>query len=235
MKTIAALLIAAFAPAALAAFKCVDEKGVTRVGDTPPAECANVVMYETSRGGQVIKKIDPTPTPDQLKVRADEAEKRKVAEKAAAEQKRKDMALLNTFSAEKEFDVVRDRQIEPITGRMKQARERIAAIETRQKAIDEEMEFYKAGKKKAAGAKAMEPPHNLVSENERLLAEKTQLETSLVNSEREIEQLKVRFDVDKKRWVALKATEGKLPGATAATTPAATTAPATGATPVKKN
>ena len=241
MRTIGLLLMAFFTPAALAAFKCVDEKGVTRVGDTPPPECANVVIYETSRGGQVIKKIDPSPTPDQLKQRAEEAEKRKVVEKAAAEQKRKDMALLNTFSAEKEFDVVRERQIEPITGRMKQARERIAAIENRQKAIDEEMEFYKAGKRKAAGAKGSEPPPMLVAENERLATEKKQLQTSLVSSEKEIEQLKVKFDADKKRWVVLKANEGKLPGTTAASTPApsstpaAATAPSSAATPVKKN
>ena len=235
MRTIGLLLIACFTPAALAAFKCVDEKGVTRIGDTPPAECANVVIHETSRSGQIIKRIEPSPTPDQVRQRADEAEKKKVADKAAAEQKRKDMALLNTFSAEKEFDVVRDRQIEPITGRMKQARERIGAIENRQKAIDEEMEFYKAGKRKAAGAKANEPPPMLVSENERLATEKKQLQSSITNGEKEIEQLKVRFDVDKKRWVALKAAEGKLPAATASTTPAASTAPATPGTPVKKN
>lgn len=209
MKTTVLLLLACFTPAAFAAYKCVDEKGVTRIGDTPPPECANVVMYETSRSGQVLKKIDPTPTAEQLRQRQEEAERRKVADKAAAEQKRKDMALLNTFSAEKEFDVVRDRQIEPIQGRMKQAGERIAAIEKRQKAIDEEMEFYKAGKKKAAGAKPAEPPHLLVSENERLLAEKKTLQASIVNGEKEIAQLRVRYDEDKKRWIALKASEGK--------------------------
>ena len=211
MKRIGLLLIACFTPAAFAAYKCVDEKGITRIGDTPPPECANVVMYETSRTGTVIKKIEPTPTADQLKGRKEEADKKAVADKAAAEQKRKDMALLNTFSAEKEFDVTRDRQIEPIQGRMKQAAERIAKIDARQKAIDEEMEFYKAGKKKAAGAKAAEPPHMLVAEHERLVQEKKNLEDSIAKGEKEIEALKVRYDTDKKRWVALKAAEGKLP------------------------
>ena len=223
MKRSCLLFLVFFAPAAGAAYKCVDEKGVTRVGDTPPPECANVVMYETSRTGTVIKKIDPTPTAEQIKARAEEAERRKVADKAAAEQKRKDMALLNTFSGEKEFDVVRDRQIEPIQGRMRQARERIAAIDKRQQAIDEEMEFYKAGKRKTSNAKPVEPPHNLVSENDRLNAEKKTLERSLANGEKEIEQLKVRFDVDKKRWLALKANEGKIEtGASAATSPSST-------------
>jgi hypothetical protein len=224
MKRTCLLLIAVFAPAAGAAYKCVDEKGVTRIGDTPPPECANVIMYETSRTGTVLKKIDPTPTAEQVKQRREEAERK------SAEQKRKDMALLNTFSAEKEFDVTRDRQIEPIQGRMRQAQERIAGIEKRQKAIDEEMEFYKAGKKKAAGAKALEPPHMLVSENERLMNEKKQLQASIANGEKEIEQLKVRYDVDKKRWATLKAAEGKLPAGGSAPT----TAPATPGAPVRK-
>jgi hypothetical protein len=213
MRRICLLLVACLAPAAFAAYRCVDEKGITRIGDTPPLECANVVMYEISRTGSVLKKIDPTPTPEQLKTRKDEADKKAAADKVAAEQKRKDMALLNTFSAEKEFDVTRDRQIEPIQGRIRQANERIARIEARQKAIDEEMEFYKAGKKKAAGAKALEPPHLLVSENERLLHEKKALEDSIAKGEKEIEALKVRYDTDKKRWVTLKSSEGKLPDA----------------------
>ena len=211
------------APAAGAAYRCVDEKGVTRIGDTPPPECANVVMYEISRTGSVLKKIDPTPTAEQLKVRAEEAERKKIADKAAAEQKRKDMALLNTFSGEKEFDVVRDRQIEPIMGRMRQARERIAVIEKRQQGIDEEMEFYKAGKRKAADAKPVEPPHLLVSENERLLHEKMTLQHSIATGEKEIAHLKARFEVDKKRWLALKANEGKIDtGAPAAAAPPST-------------
>jgi hypothetical protein len=211
MKRIGLLLIACFTPAAFAAYKCVDEKGITRIGDTPPPECANVVMYETSRTGAVVRKIDPTPTAEQLKARREEADRKAAMDKAAAEQKRKDMALLNTFSAEKEFDVTRDRQIEPIQGRNKQAAERIGKIEARQKAIDEEMEFYKAGKKKAAGAKAAEPPHMLVSENERLLHEKKHLEESIAKGEKEIAALKARYDSDKKRWVSLKSEEGKLP------------------------
>ena len=234
MKRTCLLLIAIFAPAAGAAYKCVDEKGITRIGDTPPPECANVIMYETSRSGAILKKIDPTPTAEQVKQRREEADRKSAADKVAAEQRRKDMALLNTFSAEKEFDVTRDRQIEPIQGRMRQAQERIAGIEKRQKAIDEEMEFYKAGKKKAAGAKALEPPHMLVSENERLLNEKKQLQASIANGEKEIEQLKVRYDVDKKRWATLKAGEGKLPASGSGSTPAPTTAPATSGAPVRK-
>src|SRR6187549_1739496 len=149
MKTKKLCLLLAFAlaaPAAHAAFRCTDEKGRTHVGDTPPPGCANVVMYEVTRGGVVIRKIDPSLTEEQVKARAEAEEKARIAEKIAAEQKRKDTALLATFANEKEFDVARDRNIEPLKARITQSEERSKEIDKRVKVVKEEMEFYTAGK-----------------------------------------------------------------------------------------
>ena len=206
-KTLALATSLAFAGAAGAAYKCVDEKGKTHVGDTPPDQCANVVMYEVTRSGSVIRKIEPSLTAEQVKARAEAEEKKKEADKLAGEAKRKDLALLATFSSEGEFDVVRDRTIEPIRGRIKSAQERIVAIDKRTKEIDEEMEFYKAGKKASSTKKAEAPP-NLVAELERLKAEKQGLVRGIASHEREIKDLQAKFDVDKKRWVALKGGAG---------------------------
>lgn len=209
MKTLGLLIAALFATSASAAFRCVDEKGRTHIGDTPPAGCANVVMQEITRGGQVIRTIQPTLTEEQVRARQDAEEKAKVAEKAAAEQKRKDMALLSTYANEKEFDVARDRNIEPINQRIKQANERAKEIDKRVKVVKEEMEFYDAGKKKSSGKKA-DTPSGLTSELERLSDEKKSIERNLANYDREIAELKSKYDVDKKRWVALKQGGGKV-------------------------
>lgn len=237
------LLWLLFAPAAGAAFKCVDEKGVTHIGDTPPEGCATVMMQEVSRSGAILRNIEPTPTGDQIKAKRDEQERRKEAEKAALEQKRKDMALLNSFSNEREFDVTRDRNIEPLTLRIKNAHERMQAVDKRTQEIEDEMEFYKAGKSKTvttkSGTKQREAPvapPMLVHELDRLKKEKANLEKSIVTSEQEIEQLKVKFDTDKKRWVGLKASGGvskpvePAPPADAKKAPPADTKPA----PAKK-
>lgn len=197
------LLALALASPAFAAYKCVDEKGVTHIGETPPDECAKVVMYEISRGGQVLRKIDPSLTAEQVKARKDEEERKLQADKQAAEQRRKDEALLNTYATEREIDITRDRNVEPINGRIKIARERIEAVDKRVVQIEEEMEFYKAGKSKAA--KGRETPQNLVHDLERLKKEKATLEKSIVTSEKEIEALRAKYETDKKRWVALKA------------------------------
>src|SRR4051812_13557368 len=123
MKNLALCIALLYAPFAGAAYKCVDEKGVTHIGDTPPERCASVLMYEIKPNGSVIRKIDPTPSPEQAKAMNMENERKREAEKAAAEQKRKDAALLATFSSEKEFDVVLERTVAPIRSRMKTASE----------------------------------------------------------------------------------------------------------------
>lgn len=204
-KILCLLTTLAFAPAALAAYKCVDEKGVTRIGDTPPEECAKVPIQEVSRTGQVTKTLAPSLTPAQVEAQKADAEKRKADQKRAAEQARLDQALLSTYASEHEIDMTRDRNIAPINNRIKVAKERIAAVDKRIQEIEEEMEFYKAGKSKAG--KAREAPPNLVHDLERVKKERVTLEKSLANYDKEIETLRSKYDVDKQRWLALKAPE----------------------------
>jgi hypothetical protein len=218
-----AIATALWAGGAGAAYKCVDGKGVTHIGDTPPPGCATVMMYEVTPTGKVIRAIEPTPTPEQAKVLAAEAAKKREADAKAADQKRRDQALLSTFGSEKEFDVARERNIEPIQARIKTAQERMLQVDKRQKTLDEEMEFYKAGKSKGKGKEA---PATMVDEQARLEKERVTLQSNIVGYEKDIEQVKVKFDSDKKRWVELKG--GGAPSKTADTTPEPKA-------PVKKN
>jgi chromosome segregation ATPase len=207
------LLILALAavPAAQAAYKCKDEKGLTHIGDTPPAGCANVPMYEITRSGTVIRKIDPTPTGDQLKAKQEEEARAKEAAKAAAEQRRKDVALLATYSTEKDIDTSRDLNLKPIEGRIASAKERTAAVEKREKELEGEMEFYKAGKS-GKSSKVREAPAQLKADLERTRQEKVTLAKSIAEYEKEMQEVRERYDADKKRWVELKQMhrEGKL-------------------------
>lgn len=211
------LLIAVLAATpAGAAFKCVDERGLTHVGDTPPPGCAKVLMYEINRAGQVLREIPPTLTPEQAKQKQVEDTKRREAEKVAAEQKRKDTALLQTFSSEKEFDVVRDRNLEPLKSRIRNAQERIKAVDKRAKEVEEESEFYKAGKKSKAKGKGGEMLKQFADELDHLKTEKATLTRSIAATEKEIEELRERFEVDKRRWVRLKEGEGSARAESAA-------------------
>jgi hypothetical protein len=199
---LAAALMAA--PFAGATYKCVNEKGITLIGDTPPEGCEHVVMYEMSGSGQVLRKIDPTPSPDQLKAYAADADKRRAAERAAAEQKRKDVALLNTYSNEKEIDTARERNLEPLRGRIKSAQTRTREVDKRLKEIEEEMEFYKAGKSKKKDGKVVTAPVGLVSDRERVQKEREALVATIAASEKEMVAVKERYEADKERFNELK-------------------------------
>jgi hypothetical protein len=207
------LLILALAatPAAHAAFKCKDEKGLTHFGDTPPAACANVPMYETTRSGTIIRRIEPTPTGEQLKAKLEEEARAKEAAKAAAEQRRKDLALLATYATEKDIDTSRDLNLKPIEGRIKSAKERNAAVEKREQELEAEMEFYQAGKSGKSG-KVREAPPQLKADLARTKQEKAALARSIEGYEKEIVEVRDRYEADKKRWLELKQLhrEGKL-------------------------
>jgi predicted nucleic acid-binding Zn-ribbon protein len=200
MKRLLAVIAASWIPFAGAAFKCTDAKGITHIGDVPPPGCKEVMMYEVTNTGKVLREIEPTLTPEQAKVRAIEVEKKRISDAAASEQKRKDIALLSTYASEKEFDVARDRNIDPLKGRITATEERIKAAEKKQKDIQDEMEFYKAGKAKKSG----EMPASLTEDLKRAQSEKASLEKTIAGYEKEIDEIKTKFDSDKKRWVDLK-------------------------------
>ena len=205
MKKICILLALLYAPVVGADYKCVDSKGATHISDQPPLACADVVILEVTKNGRVVRRIEPTPTAEQAKARQDDVDKKKEAARAAGEQNRRDLALLNTYTTEREVDVARERNIEPIRGRIKNAQDRLVVVDKREKQVQEEMEFYKAGQSKAGkGGEAVAPPVALVSELERVRSERESLKKGIALHEKEIELLKLKYDQDKQRWLALK-------------------------------
>lgn len=204
MRTIAAIAALTFATASHAAYKCVDEQGRTHIGETPPAACEKVLMLETSKTGHIVRRIDPTPTPEQLKVRLEEERRQREAVRVAAEQKRLDQALLASFASEKEFDVARERNIEPLNGRIRAAQDRTKDIDKRLAELDKQVENLTAGKSQKNAAKAGEVPPLVTAERERLGREKQALASSIAANEKEVHATRDRFDRDKKRWVELR-------------------------------
>lgn len=202
MKRTWIILLVLAASAAHAAYKCVDERGETHIGDTPPAACANVVMYEVKPGGTVIRRIDPTPTAGEIKARREAEARRKELDRALKQQKRKDDALLNTYASPHEIDVARDRNIEPLQTRIAATKERILAVEKHEKEVSDQIDFYTSGR--ARNEKEREIPAGLAAERDRARAEKAALAATIAADEREIAELRAKFEADKKRWVDLK-------------------------------
>ena len=223
MKILAIIAVIAVSPAFGATFKCTDEKGVTHYGDTMPPQCAKTPVLEVQQSGTTVKKYDAQLTPEQIKAKQETDKLKADQAKAAAETARKDLALLNTYSSERDFELAKQRNIEPIEARIKSAQDRLVTVDKRLKQLNDEMEFYTSGKSKSA--KERKPPIQLVTDVERTTNEKATLIASIQRYEKEIEQVKTRYKTDRVRWMQLR-TVG-APAAPPAPAPVAEQVPAT--------
>ncbi|HXZ49954.1 MAG TPA: DUF4124 domain-containing protein [Usitatibacter sp.] len=207
-KALWLLLIALYAPHAGAIYKCKNERGETLFGDTPPAGCgSNVPIYEISPSGTVLRRIDPPLTPEQIKERQEEATRLKKARAEAAEQKRRDMALLNSYTSATEFDVARDRNIEPVQGRIRSTNDRLKELDVNEKQLNATAERYRG--KDGSG----EVPGWVGSNLEQITKERKSLKASIAADEKEIEGLRAKYESDKQRWIVLRGGAANLPDA----------------------
>ena len=156
-----------------------------------PEACANVVTYELSRSGSVIRKIEPTTAKID-----DPASRQKAAEdaKAGVERKRHDSVLLDSYGSEREIDAARDRNVDMLKNRLS------AAKSTAQKAQQREREVQRLVDSKGGRVSAA------VSEDlARAKTERANADAIVARIEKDMEATQARFAADKARWVELRA------------------------------
>ena len=206
----AAALMAMLAGGALAAGKIVcwkDKAGkVVGCGDRVPPEYQDNATKELDKRG-ITRKV--TETAEERAQRL--AEEKKLAEEKAeekrrlADQKRQDMALINTFSNAKEIDLKRDRDLQVLDTQLKQlhvaeknAATRKADFTKRIQAAEKEKrpvsDYYKdeIGRAETDHARAVE---------------------NIAAKEKEMTELRQRYAEMKQRYIQLR---GGAPASTAA-------------------
>lgn len=192
-----------------AVFKCTDEKGVTHYGDTMPPQCAKKPVVELSGQGSVVRKIAAPLTPEQLQViEAEKAAKKQIAVKVAA-QKLRDEAVLSTYGSERDFDTTRDKEIKALDARRTTVASRIAEVEKRLLKLNNEMEFYTAGKGK--NSKGGNAPPQLAQDQKRATTELETLQAEVAKMDGTKAEVVARFDTQRARWKLLK---GGMPAGT---------------------
>jgi Domain of unknown function (DUF4124) len=187
---------------AWATFKCVDERGVTHYGDTMPPQCATRDVSEMSREGSVLRRYSAPLTAEQQKAREAEMTRRAEETKLIATQRQKDLSLIATFGAEKEFDTARDNDIAQLDARQVTLNTRIADTDRLIQKYTDELEFYKAGKGKNAVAK--EPPPELTKNIARVNADRQALARESARVDTEKAAITARYETEKARWKKLK-------------------------------
>jgi Domain of unknown function (DUF4124) len=189
-------------------YKHVDEKGRVVYSDAPPA--TNNEVKSLTKGGRVSTAQEATLTPDQVRQREAEIARKKEADRLFNEQRRRDMTLLATYTNTRDIDLALTRNLQPIDARTRSAQERLDAIEVKEKQINDEMEFYVAGRRKTKDAKPTEVPAELLAQQQALTREKAQIKLAITRNDQEIVATRERFTADKERWQKLQT--GILPG-----------------------
>jgi hypothetical protein len=213
-KLILLLCAAALAGPAAAQklYKYTDANGKVVYTDKMPSESAGKPNEQLNRQGAVTKRNEGAPTPEQLAAKEAERKRKLDEEVAAKEEKRKNMALLNTYSAEQDISEARARALKANADAVEEARQKLAEVQKRQKELATEAEFFK---KKPMPAQLKQD----IQVNEASILSHTEL---LDKKKKEIEVINAKYDEDLRRYRELV----KTGQATAAPVTAAAPKPA---------
>lgn len=195
-KLLAALVIGlSFSlPAAAKMYKWVDDQGVTHYGETIPPEYANKDRSELNKSGRVIKKEEVL-TPEERRDKEQEAVKKREEAAAALEQKRRDKALLNTYSNEKEIDLARNRNMQQVDARINSVASQVKMASDNLLGHQNEADNLTRANRKI--------PKDLQEELQEAKARLDKAQQDLDKAKAEKVAIEARYDADKARYKEL--------------------------------
>lgn len=176
-------------------YKWVDEKGIVHYADKMPADAVNRGHVELDTQGVHLKKTDRALTPDEVRARADDAERQRQEAKEHEVVARRDRALLASYTREEDLDLARQRALTTIDGQMQSARVYAAALVKRQQEILEKKQTY--------GNKPV--PAVLDRELEGVEGELAKTNALIEAKKQESLGVATKYDTDKQRWRMLRA------------------------------
>jgi len=176
-------------------YKWVDDNGTTHYGETIPPEYANKDATRFSDKGRVEKRIEKL-TPEEQRAKEAAEEKKKAEQQVAMETKRRDTALLSTYSNESEIDLARDRGLQQVEARINSFNTMLLSAKDSLLGLNKERDDILKQNRKIP--KSLED--DVAEANVRI--EKVQKD--LAQSEQERANVKAKFEADKLRYRELK-------------------------------
>jgi hypothetical protein len=203
-QTAAGKAKAAATDAQIRSYRCVGADGKKYYGSTRPPQCAGVVVEGLSAQGTVLRRFDPPLTPEQRAAQEAAAQKTAVedqakrdAASAAKMQARRDQALLQTYSSEKDIEMVRARALADNQKAREDVERRIAQLKKRQDDL---------AKRAAKDGK----PVGTHEQDVRAVAYDLELQQRLlVSRDREAAAINARYDAEKRKYLELTKGAGK--------------------------
>lgn len=187
----AMLILGVFTPAHAEIYKWKDAQGETHYSNTMPPQAAGYANTELNKNGLVIKQKQAAPTPQQ-RLR-DEAEQTRLAneQQALIEQKRRDTALLDTYTSPAEIDLAQERNLEQTRLIITGTNSRLAPLRDKQAKLIKQA----GGKIPASGPLALE-----YQDNARHIS---QLSDLIAKKNKELNDIREKFAADKARFAEL--------------------------------
>ncbi|OGS87679.1 MAG: hypothetical protein A2061_10520 [Gallionellales bacterium GWA2_59_43] len=181
-------------PVSAKMYKWVDDQGVTHYGETIPPEYANKDRTELNKTGRTVKK-DEVLSPEK-RLAKEEAEARKRAEAdTALESKRRDKALVNTYSSPAEIDLARSRNLQQIDARVSGVGAQVKIVSDSLLGLQKEADGYKQAGKKL--------PQSLREDMDETQVRLTKLQQDLDKAKADKAAMEARYDADKARYKEL--------------------------------
>lgn len=203
-----ALLLASSVQAAGEFYCCQDSGSGRRVcGDTLPEQCRGRAYRVLDSGGNVIKEVGAPLTPEQKAEQILENRRKKKQEEADRELRRRDQALLDTYTTPEDIDIAQKKAEADVNVAIQATSERIAAAQKKRKKLADEAEFYQK--------KAMPPE---LEKDLRAIDHEIRLQQELVElKKKEFDTIKAKYDADRKRYFELTRRSPAAPSGSAAT------------------
>ena len=176
-------------------YKWVDEHGVTHYGQSIPPEYRDKPAAEMNKRGLTVNRIDPAASAAERQNAAERALRDREDQKRLAEQRRRDTALMNTYSSAREIDEARERSLSAPAQALRGLDPRLKKAEERLQLLNRQAnEVQRAGK--PVPEFLLEDITHQKAEVEQLLVERRRHET-------QIAVIRARYDADKQRYVEL--------------------------------
>jgi hypothetical protein len=199
-------------------FCCDDEQGRKVCGDFLPPGCVKRAYEERDERGFVVSRKEAPMTAAQIAKREADMAKKAEEEAKRTEERRRNLALLSTYSTEKDIDSARDRAVREIQTQIEQAEKQLAEATKNRAQVDKEKEFYKN--------KALPPQlKKQITDTEADLKAK---QDALNGHKVAIDKTRQKFEEERKKFRELK---GIVTPGQATITPMAAEEPAANAAP----
>jgi Domain of unknown function (DUF4124) len=173
-----------------AAYKWVDEQGVTHYGDSIPPQYAERELHLLNKQGVEVGHADAAKTTEQLAAEA------RIRE-ASLKQQQHDNLLITSYTSVKDIESLRDVRLDQLIGQRTAAEQYVENLHSRLVALQGRAKHFRPYNAQA-GARRM--PDDLAEDLVHTLNEMRTQSNALTSKNEEVAAVKAQFDTDIERF-----------------------------------